>query len=268
MTREHGCILPNPVAVLEGITVTRSSRDILRDINLSIRRGEYWALLGPNGSGKTTLLNVLTAYLWPSSGTVTVLGERYGTVDVRSVRRRIGFVSSALLERVPARDTLSDVILSGRFASLGVWEDPSAADRARVRDITASVGLASLADQSYGVSSFGERQRALIGRALAADPAILILDEPCEGLDLPGRETVLDTLDRLASSPSPPTVLFVTHRIEELPRFTTHALVLREGVVVACGPASETVTGAVLSEAMGIPVEVLVRKGRRYAVVG
>lgn len=260
--------MTDSVAVIDHVTVTRAGRDILRNITLAIRHGEHWAILGPNGSGKTTLLNVLTAYLWPSAGTVTVLGERYGTVDVRRVRRRIGFVTSALFECVPARDTLADVIMSGRFASLGVWEDPSAADRARVRDITAAVGLASLANQPYGVSSFGERQRALIGRALAADPAILILDEPCEGLDLPGRETVLGTLDRLAASPFAPTVLFVTHRIEELPRFITHALVLREGAVVACGPAAEMVTGVVLSEAMGIHVEVLVRNGRRYAVVG
>jgi iron complex transport system ATP-binding protein len=259
---------PHPVIELDHVTLQRGGHAILDDITLAVGRGEHWAILGPNGSGKTTLVNIVTAYLWPSEGQVTVLGNRYGSVDIREVRRRIGLVSSALFERVPPRETLADVVLSGRFASLGVYEEPSAADRDRAREIASFLHCDAIAGSSYGVLSFGERQRALIGRALMAEPDILILDEPCEGLDLPSRELLLSRLDTLISLPEGPSLLLVTHRIEELPPGVTHALILKEGSLLAAGEKCAVITSETLTRAMGVPIEVLGRNGRLYAVVG
>lgn len=258
----------NPLIELLNIFLARSGRTILDDVSLTIRPGEHWALLGPNGSGKTTLLNIIIAYLWPMNGTVTVFGDRYGTVDIREKRKLIGMVSSALFERVPARETLTDVVLSGRFASMGIYDEISEADRERAREIIAFLDCGSIAESQYGVLSFGERQRALIGRALMPEPRLLILDEPCEGLDIHARETVLNRLNCITESPNGPSLLLVTHRVEEIPPGISHALILKEGRVLASGVKRETITSDYLSDAMGIPIEVLHKNGRLFAVVG
>jgi iron complex transport system ATP-binding protein len=201
-------------------------------------------------------------------GVVTVLGNRYGSIDIREVRRRIGLVSSALFERVPPRDTLFDVVLSGRYASLGVWEEPPDSDRDRAREVIAFLDCSPIADRPYGVLSFGERQRALIGRALMPEPRILVLDEPCEGLDMHARETLLSRLDSLIARPDGPSLFMVTHRVEEIPPGITHALVLKEGRILAAGEKDAVITSGTLSEAMGISIDVLRRNGRMFAVVG
>jgi iron complex transport system ATP-binding protein len=258
----------NPLIELKNISLSRSGRVILDHVSLTIKPRENWALLGPNGSGKTTLLNIITAYLWPMDGTVTVFGDRYGTIDIREIRKRIGMVSSALFERMPPNQTLADVVLSGRFASIGIYDEISKADRERASEIISFLGCDTLADRPYGVLSFGERQRALIGRALMPEPRLLILDEPCEGLDMHARETLLNRLNRIAESLEGPSLLLVTHRVEEIPPGIDHALILKEGRVLACGEKHETITSENLSSAMGIPIEVLRKNGRMFAVVG
>jgi len=224
-----------PILELENIRFARGDRTILDNVTFRVNPGEHWAILGPNGSGKTTLLTLITAYSWPMDGTVTVLGDTYGEVDVSEKRRKIGMVSSALFERVPPRDTLFDVILSGRFASLGIWDKPRESDMDRARGIAEFLDCASIADRPYGVLSFGERQRALIGRALMPEPRILFLDEPCEGLDLHAREIILSRLDTIAADPDGPAMLLVTHRVEEIPPGITHAMVMKDGHILAAG---------------------------------
>ena len=258
--------MSGPVIQLDSICLSRNGRTILDRVSWTVARGEHWALLGPNGSGKTTLLNIVTGYLWPMEGTVDVLGGRFGTFDIREMRRRIGLVSSALFERVPSGDTFFDIVISGRFASLGVFEDPTPEDRDRASEITAFLGCERIAQSRYGALSFGERQRALIGRALMAAPDILILDEPCEGLDMHARETLLERLDTLCTG-DVPTLVLVTHRVEEIPPGVGMALVLKNGRVLASGPKSGIVTSEVLSAAMDLPVEILSRNGRLYAVM-
>jgi iron complex transport system ATP-binding protein len=258
----------NPLIELQNISLARSGRAILDDVSFTIKSGEHWALLGPNGSGKTTLLNIITAYLWPMSGTIAVFGDRYGTVDIREKRKLIGMVSSALFERVPARETLTDVVLSGRFASMGIYDEISETDRERARTIIEFLDCENIAESQYGILSFGERQRALIGRALMPEPRLLILDEPCEGLDIHARETVLNRLNSIMESPEGPSLLMVTHRVEEIPPGISHALILKEGRVLASGGKHETITSDTLSDAMGIQIEVLHKNGRLFAVVG
>jgi iron complex transport system ATP-binding protein len=257
-----------PLVTLDHISLSRGGRFILDDVSLTIAAGEHWAILGPNGSGKTTLLSLITAYVWPTDGTVTVMGDRYGNTDIREKQRKIGMVSSALYERVPQRETLLDVILSGRYASMGMFEEPSAADQARARDIAVFLGCESIAGRPYGVLSFGERQRALIGWGLMPDPSILILDEPCEGLDLRARETILSRIDSLVRSAEGPSLLMVTHRVEEIPPGISHALILKNGRVHASGEKSAVITSENLSAAMDIDIEILRRNGRLFAVVG
>jgi len=255
-----------PVFSLDSVTLVRRGRRILDNVSLTVRPGEHWAILGPNGSGKTTLLNIVCAYAWPTDGAVTVLGDRYGSVDIREKRRRIGLVSSALFERIPPRDTFLEVVLSGRYASLGIWDDVSGNDTDGAREIVSFLGCDAVADRRYGVLSFGERQRALIGRALMAEPSILILDEPCEGLDMPAREKVLALLDTVTRDRGL-TLVLVTHRVEEIPPSVTHALLMRDGRVAQAGPKAETVTSEHISRVMGVDVEILGRNGRLYAVV-
>ena len=257
-----------PVLTLDHISLSRGGRSILSDISLTVNQGEHWAVLGPNGSGKTTLMNIITAYLWPMEGTVTVLGDRYGSVDIREKRRHIGILSSALFERVPPRETLKDVVVSGRFASLGIYDELSDSDLKKASEIIAFLHCDSIKDTPYGVLSFGERQRALIGRALMADPQILILDEPCEGLDINARELILNRLGRLASEPAGPAILLVTHRVEEIPPVFTHALILKDGSVLASGRKKDVITSENFSTAMEVDIEILRRNGRLFAVIG
>lgn len=256
------------VVRLKNVSIEREGRLILRGVNLSVERGQHWVIAGPNGSGKTTLLNVINAYLWPTSGRVSVLGERYGEVDVRDMRRLIGFVTSALYERVPPRETCLEVVLSGRFASLGMYEEPSAEDRLLAENNARFMGLENVLDRRYGVLSFGERQRTLIARALTAGPRLLILDEPFEGLDLGARERVMSFLEALLSREDSPSVLLVTHRIEEIPSGITHAALLKDGRILAAGPREVVLTSDNLSRAMDCNVEVLHRNGRLAALVG
>ena len=259
--------MKEPLIILDHIVLTRGSRSILSDISLTIARGEHWALLGPNGSGKTTLTNIVTAYVWPSDGVVTVLGDRYGTVDIREKRRHIGLVSSALFERVPASETLLDVINSGRYGSLGIFDEPNGDDISHARDIAAFLHCEQLAGSPYGILSFGERQRALIGRALMADPQILILDEPCEGLDINARELLLNRLNSLTTGNHRLSLLLVTHRVEELPPGITHALILKNGAVLAAGLKETVITSENLSAAMEVDIEIISRNGRLFALV-
>ena len=253
---------------MSGVSLVRGGNLILNGVDLKIERGQHWALIGPNGSGKTALLNLIAAYLWPTTGSVRVLGSQLGAIDVRELRKRIGLVSSALFDRVPASQKLADVVLSGRFASLGLYDRVRQADREQAREILSLIGCTKLSGRPYGVLSFGERQRALIGRALAANPELLLLDEPCEGLDLAGRETLLALVDRLTSRPDGPTLIFVTHRVEEIAPGISHALVLNAGRVKAAGEKKSVLTGEVLSRALGVAVTVEIRNGRYYAFAG
>ena len=257
----------NPSLILDNISFVRNNRYILSNISLTVNDGEHWVILGPNGCGKTTLTNIISAYVWPSNGTVTVLGDRYGTVDIREKRRQIGLVSSALFERVPYRETLFDVIVSGCFGSLGIFNEPSDSDYAKARDTIKFLHCEHLADIPYGVLSFGERQRALIGRALMSNPQLLILDEPCEGLDINARELILNRIESLINDPDGPVIIMVTHHVEEIPPGISHALILKDGSVLSSGPKMEVITSENLTEAMDVDIEILIKNSRLFTVI-
>jgi iron complex transport system ATP-binding protein len=252
------------VAQLSGVGVRRGGEDILADVSLTLERRDHLTVLGPNGAGKTTLLRVLSTYLFPTRGEATVLGTTFGRGDLRELRHRIGFVSVGLDPLMHERAAVLPLVAVARRG--GLWPPPGilddldvrqAAERALVR-----VGATHLADRRVDTLSQGERQRVRIARALATDPELLLLDEPFAGLDLGGREALLVDVERLLADPDGPTVVMVTHHLEELPTSITSALLLRDGRRLASGSADDVLTDAAVSATFGIDVEVRRQAGR------
>ncbi|HEX7950539.1 MAG TPA: ATP-binding cassette domain-containing protein [Candidatus Limnocylindrales bacterium] len=261
MTRRDGAIVD-----LRGATVRRGGRSILGPLDWRIEPGERWVVIGANGSGKTTLLSIVGLTLWPTEGTVDVLGARYGKVDSREVRRRIGSAGSAVELRLRDDLTLVDLVMTARHAATEPWWHVySDADKARARELLDRLGIGALADHPFGTLSAGERRRVSIGRALMPDPDLLLLDEPAASLDLGARETLLRDLSVLAGEARPSAIVLVTHHVEEIPAGFTHALVLSGGKCVAGGPLAEVLTDDVLSRAFRLPIAVDHREGRTWA---
>ena len=246
------------VVDLRGVRVVRDDATLLDDVDWRVDEGQRWVVLGPNGAGKTTLLQIVAARAHPTSGTAQILDETLGRVDVFDLRPRIGLTSAALADQVPAKEVVLDVVLTGSYAVVGRWRETyDPVDVMRAEAILTAVGAMGLARRQFGSLSEGERKRVQIARALMADPELILLDEPAAGLDLGGREDLVARLARFALDPAAPTMVLVTHHVEEIPPGFTHALLLRAGRVVASGPLPQVLTGALLSETYGTALEVL-----------
>jgi iron complex transport system ATP-binding protein len=240
---------------LEGVGWRREGRPILDGVDWEVRRGEHWVVLGANGSGKTTLARIATMWEHPSTGSVEVLGRRLGQVDVRDLRTRVALVSSAMADMVRPALSAEDVVVCARHAALEPWwHRYSEADRLRARRLLADQGVGTMAGRAFGSLSSGERQRVLLARALMGRAGLVVLDEPSAGLDLGGREDLVDRLDALAASAESPPSVLVTHHVEEIPARFTHLLAMGAGRVLASGPIEATLTAEVLSECFGVPV--------------
>ncbi|MGH8969169.1 MAG: ABC transporter ATP-binding protein [Actinomycetes bacterium] len=250
---------------LSDVSVLRDGATLLDRVTWEVAEGERWVVLGPNGAGKTTLLQVAAANLHPSRGEASVLGETLGAVDVFELRPRIGLTSAALADRLPARETVRDVVLTASYAMVGRWRERyDDVDTARAEVLLGTMGVARLADRRFGTLSEGERKRVQIARSLMTDPELMLLDEPAAGLDLGGREDLVRRLGELARDPASPALVLVTHHVEEIPPGFTHALLLRGGRVVGQGPVETTVTADLLGVTFGVPLE-LQRFGERWA---
>jgi iron complex transport system ATP-binding protein len=234
-------------------TFTRDGVDILRDIRWQVKPGEHWAVLGANGAGKSSLLSIVAGYEWPSRGRVAVLGETYGKCDMRALKERIGWVSSALFGWLPARQSARQVAATGIHATIGNWHELSAKDLIRADDALRSIGAYAFRNKRYGVLSQGEKQRVMIARALVTNPDLLILDEPCAGLDPGARERLIKDVDRLCATTAGPTLILVSHHVEEIPAHGTHGLLLKDGRVLAAGRLNEVLTDQLLSELYDYP---------------
>jgi len=251
---------------LSNISLAIDGRKIIRDLSWQVKEGENWVLVGPNGAGKTTLLGMLNGYRWPSAGKATVLGKDFGSFDLRDLRRMIGFVSSYISDWIPEEERVIDVVVSGRYASIKLWKDPSPEELAFANRMLRRVGCGRFGSAKIGRLSQGEKQRVIIARALMARPRLMALDEPCAGLDLPGRERFLSAVVKIAESGSP-TMIYVTHRIEEIPAGFTHALLLREGRVTAKGRIDEVLNSGNLSACFRVAIKVRKWRNRYYALV-
>ncbi|MFY1695335.1 MULTISPECIES: ABC transporter ATP-binding protein [unclassified Solwaraspora] len=252
------------VIEFDSVGVTRSGTALLQDVTLQVRPEQRWVVLGPNGAGKTTLLSLAAGRMHPTTGTVRVLDEQLGRTDLAELRTRIGLTTAALAERIPATERVLDVVLTAAWSVVGRWrESYDALDADRARDLLDQFGVGGFAAREYGTLSEGERKRVQIARALMTDPELLLLDEPAAGLDLGAREDLVGRLGGLARDPHAPALVLVTHHVEEIPPGFTHALLLRQGAVVAAGELAATLTGEHLSKTFGLPL-VLDRVGARY----
>lgn len=254
------------VLSLTDVSVVRNGNRILDGVDWSVQSDQRWVILGPNGAGKTTLLQLVSAAMHPTSGTVTVLGETLGKVDVFELRPRIGFASSAMDRRIPPPEQVLDVVMTAAYSVTGRWnEQYEEIDIRRARRVLDEWRLGALADRKFGTLSDGERKRVQIARAVMTDPELLLLDEPAASLDLGSREELLQLLSGYASGPDAPAIVMVTHHVEEIPPGFTHALLLAGGTVRAAGPLDEVITSEQLSAAFGAPLRVDKSDGRFHA---
>lgn len=247
---------------LRDVTLFRGEKTLLSEVSWQIRAGEHWAVLGANGSGKTTLMRIVSGMLWPSRGSVSVLGKRFGRTDLRELRKDVGWVSSALQARIPTTYFVDDIVLSGVDASIGVYRNPADEDRKKAEDVSSLMAIGDILTRTFGTLSTGEQQRVLIARALMAAPRFLVLDEPCAGLDPAAREHLLATLEAMTSTNPDLTLVYVTHHVEEITRLFTHALLLKDGITIAKGKVAETLSSDTLSTAFDLPLILTSHRGR------
>ncbi|CAM4501701.1 ABC transporter ATP-binding protein [Nocardia ninae] len=259
---------PDPDLLIDftDVTVRRSGHTLVGPVNWQVELDERWVVLGPNGAGKTSLLRMAAAELHPTSGTAHLLGEVLGKVDISELRPRIGLSSAAVAGRVPRDEKVSDLVVSAGYAVLGRWRERyDDIDTDRAVDMLESLGAEHLSDRTYGTLSEGERKRVMIARALMTDPELLLLDEPAAGLDLGGREELVERLGDLAADPDSPAIVLVTHHVEEIPPGFTHGLLLNEGEVVAQGLLTDVLTSENLSDAFRQSIALDRVDGRYFA---
>ncbi len=257
-----------PAIDLQNVGLRRGEKWILRNINWTLPAGVCAAILGPNGSGKSTLTRILACHLWPTEGESRILGGQFGDANLIDLRRSIRLVQPAGPYDIDPELTGREVVLTGFFGTIGLYDEVTRAMEDEADHVLEQVGLGSLASHVYRTLSSGERARSLIGRALVREPRLLLLDEPTAGLDLLAREQVLATVQRMFDTESdPPTVLMITHHVEELPPATSHVLVLSEGRAAAYGTPAQVLRPDVLSPVYGCPVQVRESHGRRYVEV-
>ncbi|HPS52035.1 MAG TPA: ATP-binding cassette domain-containing protein [Phycisphaerae bacterium] len=255
---------------LEGVCLSRGGVEILHDIAWEVLAGQRWVLLGPNGSGKTSMLEVITGYEWPNVGRVTLLDERLGEVDIHTHRRRIGLASTGIDHFIKKHQTALQIVLSGFFDSTGLFDSPTTRQIHTAQTMLDMLGCGYLASRRFSLLSLGEQRKVLIARSLVYSPEMLILDEPCAGLDIAAREFVLKTIAELAGnghSAALSSIIYVTHHIDEILPCFTHILAIKSGGIVAAGPIRQTLTSDLMTELYGIPIEVGYFGGRYTARV-
>ena len=249
--------MSDEVLKLRGVSVRREASLLLRNVDWTAHEDERWIVIGPNGAGKTTLLQLAATLAFPSQGTVEILGEKMGEVDIFDLRPRIGLTSASIAEQVPPGEKVIDLVLTASYAILGRWkEEYESSDVTRAVELLEALGCAHLIRRRFSTLSEGERKRVQIARAMMPDPEILLLDEPAAGLDLGGREDLLRRLASLAKNPKAPMMVLVTHHVEEVPAGFTHAMLLRRGSVLAAGPIEDVFTARTLSRCFGVPLQI------------
>ncbi|MDY0912180.1 ABC transporter ATP-binding protein [Rathayibacter festucae] len=257
--------MPSVVSFVD-VSFVRNGKRILDHVDWTVSEEERWVILGSNGAGKTSILQIAAAQNYPSSGSAHLLEETLGRVDVFELRPRIGYASTAMARRLPAGETVLDVVMTAAYAVTGRWnEGYDEIDERRARRVLVEWKLDHLADRTFGTLSDGEQKRVQIARAIMTDPELLLLDEPAGSLDLGAREELVQLLGGFAQDPASPAIVMVTHHVEEIPAGFTHALLLRDGTVVAAGPLAEALTEATLADAFGLDITLTHENGRYSA---
>ena len=258
--------MSEPVSVplrFDDVSVVRDGISLLHKFSWAVEPGQRWVVLGPNGSGKTTLVRMASLYLHPTTGAVTVLDHELGRVDIANLRRRIGLASATMADMLRPRLTATEAVMCVVNGALEPWwHTYTETDRARARDHLTRVGARELTDRTLGTLSSGERQRVQLARTLMAEPDLLLLDEPTAGLDLGGREDLVNRLADLAGAADTPPTVLVTHHVDEIPPEFTHLLLLKAGTVLAAGPIEELLTAENLSNCFDLPLKLTNTDGR------
>lgn len=247
---------------MEHVSLRREENQILDNVHLRIEQGEHWVILGRNGSGKTTLLEMMNGYMFPSQGRIEVLGNLYGQCDVREVRKEIGYISQTLIEKLTPRDPVWEVVATGAYAFLRFYQTIPDEVKAKAMGLLDDMGFANLANNPLGTLSQGERKKVMLARSLMAEPKLLIMDEPCAGLDLYEREKMLAEIDRLRQRNI--TVVYVTHHVEEIVPLFTHVALIRDGRIAAAGPKQEVLTQDTIKHTYDVPVDIQWDNGRPW----
>lgn len=252
-----------PIIELKDLCVHRTET-ILNHIDWKVLPGENWIILGANGAGKSTLLNSITAYDCFSAGTLRIDSHTYGEYNWPELRRRIGFVSADLESRIKPAEPALDVIVGGYFASLGLYDEPSDKEYDKALDILAKIDCRELRNRAWGYLSQGEKRRVMIGRAMMVDPLLIILDEPCSGLDPVARERFLRFLQNFSSDPAAPSLIMTTHHAEDIMPVFTHLLALKNGRVLRSGKIGEVMIDEIISELFDAQIKVDLKNGRYH----
>jgi len=242
------------VIEMKNVSWKRNGKSILKNINWHVEKDEHWALFGLNGSGKTTILHMINGYIWPTTGEISVLGKRFGSYPVGELRKSIGWVSTAMQERLHEDEYAENIILSGKFASTRLYDQPEHEDIDKALALMEEFGLCDFIHRPYRTLSQGEKQKVLLLRALIASPKLLILDEPCTGLDIFARTKLLDTIEQIANRKDAPTLIYVTHHFEEILPIFGHTLLLRRGEVFQAGETYKLLTEEKLTEFFESPL--------------
>lgn len=256
-----------PIVCLDHVSFIRNGTRILKDIDLSIDHGQHWAIMGKNGSGKTSLISIINGYHHPSEGKARVFGEKFGSVDLRELRRRIGTYSDEIHDMIHTEDSGEDIVISGKFASIGLYEEPEPEDHIRADFLFDFFGIKDMKKHRFATLSDGEKQKILLARALMPEPELLILDEPCSGLDIKAREDFLDSLQKTCSINGGPTLVYVTHHIEEVISAITHAAAMKGGRVLASGKKEDVLTDEVLSKTFDVSIKLHKKGGRIWPII-
>lgn len=252
---------------IENIHLYRNDKKILNDLSWHVQKGQHWAILGLNGSGKTTLLKVINGYIWPNEGNVQVLGETYGKTYIPKLRTRIGWVSNAMIDNFNWQDNAIEIVLSGKFGALRLFNDVTQEEIDHAVSILKHFHCDHLANKSFEHLSQGERQRVQIARAIMADPEILILDEPCGGLDLIERENLLQTIEQIAEAENGPTLIYVTHHVEEILPCFSHVLLMKDGKNVEANAREVVLTDELLSDFFGREISLQIERERAWVAI-
>lgn len=254
------------IVEFENVSLIREKKNLLNNISWTVKPKQNWAILGLNGAGKTLLLQLICGYLWPSSGHLEVLGHVFGKASIPELQSKIGWVSSTLHYQIKNSETAEKIVLSGKFASIGIYQSYSEADLLQAKEQLIKAGGRSLIGKKFPVLSQGERQLVLIARALMANPDLLILDEPCNGLDLFAREKLLQQIQAIAEEVKSPSLIYVTHHTEEILPCFNHLMLMKDGAIFAKGTREELFTEVRLSDFYSESIQIIPLKNDRLTV--
>ncbi len=258
-----------PALEFRDVSYTIDKKKILASINWKVQQGEHWAIVGPNGSGKTTLLKIACGYIWPNAGG-SVYRKGQELINLRELRKSIGWVTSTLASEIPVREGTLRTVVSGKFAQIGLlegpWGKPTRRDYTQAKKYMEQMDCSNLISQEFGTLSQGEQQKVLIARARMTKPYLIFLDEPCAGMDPGARENFLGTLQKLGKLNKVPSLIYVTHHIEEILPLFKNTLILKDGKVLESGKTSTVLKQKVLEKLYRVSLYLTKKKGRHWPI--